>query len=159
MTIKFVDLAAQNREIRGRVAPSSTGPFTTHRLCRRRRRCGSFEREFAEYLDVNRVVGVGSGTDALRLALLALGIGPGDEVITVPMTFIATAEAIVQTGARPGFVDVDPDTGNISVAALRSYLESWRAQRRRATARIVPVHLYGLPAAIVELLEIAASSS
>ena len=61
----------------------------------------SFEREFAAYLNVQHVVAVGSGTDALRLALLAVDIGPGDEVITMPMTFIATADAIVQTGARP----------------------------------------------------------
>ncbi len=76
----------------------------------------AFEEEFARFLGVAHVVGVGSGTDALRLALLALGIGPGDGVITAPMTFIATAEAIVQTGAVPEFVDVDPDTGNLSPA-------------------------------------------
>ena len=116
----------------------------------------SFEREFAEFLSVKRVVAVANGTDALRIALLALGVGPGDEVVTVPMTFIATAASIVQTGARPRFVDIDPATGNMSLTALRSFLESLPRNERRAVRAIVPVHLYGLPAQIVELKEIAA---
>jgi dTDP-4-amino-4,6-dideoxygalactose transaminase len=116
----------------------------------------AFEREFAEFLGVKRVIGVANGTDALRLALLALGIGPGDEVITVPMTFIATAASIVQTGARPRFVDIDPDSGNMSPRALRGLLESLPRNERRAVRAIVPVHLYGLPAPMVELKEIAA---
>jgi len=113
MSIKFIDLAAQNREIAQRVAREMEaihattsyvgGPALT-----------AFEREFAAYLEVDYVVGVSSGTDALRLALLALGIGPGDGVITVPMTFIATAAAVVQCGAVPEFVDVDPQTCNLS---------------------------------------------
>ncbi len=70
------------------------------------------------FLGARHVVSVSSGTDALRLALLAIGIGPGDEVITTPMTFIATAEAIVQTGATPSFVDIDPNTGNLSVPEI-----------------------------------------
>src|SRR5689334_20226646 len=109
MQIKFVDLAAMNEEIRERVEREMAeihkntayigGPHVE-----------AFEQEFARYLGVRRVIGVGSGTDALRLALLALGVGPEDEVITTPMTFIATAASIVQTGARPTFVDVDPET-------------------------------------------------
>ena len=155
MKIKFVDLAAQNLEIGERVAfeldliHCSTAYVGGDQL-------ESFEREFAEFLNVKRVVGVANGTDALRVALLALGVSPGDDVITVPMTFIATAAAIVQTGARPRFVDIDPDTGNISLSALRSFLESKPRNERRAIRAIVPVHLYGLPAPIVELKEIAA---
>ena len=155
MKIKFVDLAAQNLEIGERVAfeldliHSSTAYVGGDQV-------ESFEREFAEFLNVKRVVGVANGTDALRVALLALGVGPGDEVITVPMTFIATAASIVQTGARPRFVDIDPETGNISMPALRSFLESLPRNERRAIRAIVPVHLYGLPAPIVELKEIAA---
>ncbi|HZC45579.1 MAG TPA: DegT/DnrJ/EryC1/StrS family aminotransferase, partial [Candidatus Acidoferrum sp.] len=110
----------------------------------------------AEFLNVKRVVGLANGTDALRIALLALGVGPGDEVITVPMTFIATAASIVQTGARPKFVDIDPATGNMSPTALRSFLESLPRNERRAVRAVVPVHLYGLPAPMVELKEIAA---
>ena len=155
MKIRFVDLAAQNLEISERVAAelesvhSATAYVGGHQV-------ESFEREFAEYLNVKRVVAVANGTDALRIALLALGVGPGDEVVTVPMTFIATAASIVQTGARPKFVDIDPATGNMSIPALRSFLESLPRTERRAVRAIVPVHLYGLPAQIVELKEIAA---
>jgi dTDP-4-amino-4,6-dideoxygalactose transaminase len=153
--IKFVDLAGQNLEIAERVSReleavhSATAYVGGHQV-------ESFEREFADFLNVKRVVAVANGTDALRIALLALGVGPGDEVITVPMTFIATAASIVQTGARPRFVDIDPNTGNLSVPALRSFLESLPRKDRRAIRAIVPVHLYGLPAPIVELKEIAA---
>jgi dTDP-4-amino-4,6-dideoxygalactose transaminase len=153
--IKFVDLAGQNLEISERVAAeleavhSATSYVGGHQV-------ESFEREFAEFLDVKRVVAVANGTDALRIALLALGVGPGDEVITVPMTFIATAASIVQTGARPRFVDIDPATGNMSLPALRNFLESLPRHERRAVRAIVPVHLYGLPAQVVELKEIAA---
>ena len=155
MKIKFVDLAGQNLEISERVAfefesiHAATAYVGGHQV-------ESFEREFAEFLKVKRVIAVANGTDALRIALLALGIGPGDEVITVPMTFIATAASIVQTGARPRFVDIDPATGNMSVTALRGFLGSLPRNERRAVRAIVPVHLYGLPAPIVELKEIAA---
>jgi dTDP-4-amino-4,6-dideoxygalactose transaminase len=153
--IKFVDLAGQNLEIAERVAfeleavHSATSYVGGHQV-------ESFEREFAEFLKVKRVVAVANGTDALRIALLALGVGPGDEVITVPMTFIATAASIVQTGARPRFVDIDPATGNMSLPALHSFLEALPRNERRAVRAIVPVHLYGLPAPMVELKEIAA---
>jgi dTDP-4-amino-4,6-dideoxygalactose transaminase len=155
MKIKFVDLAAQNLEIAERVGfeldliHSNTSYVGGHQV-------ESFEREFADFLGVKRVIGVANGTDAIRIALLALGVGPGDEVVTVPMTFIATAASIVQTGARPRFVDIDPATGNMSIPALRSFLESLSRNERRAVRAIVPVHLYGLPAPMVELKEIAA---
>src|SRR5271166_1564781 len=154
MAIKFLDLAAQNREISERVAREFEaihaatsyvgGPAVA-----------AFEEEFARYLGVAHVVGVGSGTDALRLALLALGIGPGDGVITVPMTFIATAEAIVQTGAVPELVDVDPATGNLSPDALLNYLEAGRFKAPRGPRAVVPVDLYGMPCAIDRIAAIA----
>lgn len=153
MTIKFLDLAAQDHEIEQRLASEFVsirektayvgGPSIA-----------AFEKEFADYIGVKRTVGVGSGTDALRLALLAMGIGAGDEVVTVPMTFIATIAAITQTGARPVLVDVDPDTCNMSVPALLKTLDEAQRTGRRVRA-ILPVHLYGLPAAMVELREIA----
>lgn len=154
MRIKFVDLEAQNLEIRERVE---------HELADIHQRTAyvggpqvrAFEEQFAAYLGVRRVVGVASGTDALRLALLAAGVGEGDEVITVPLTFIATAEAIVQTGARPVFVDVDPLTCNMSVAALGGYLEARRWSTPHGPRAIVPVDLYGLPAPMPELVELA----
>ena len=155
MKIKFVDLASQNLEISERVAAemdrihSNTSYVGGDQV-------ESFQNEFARFLKVKHVIGVANGTDALRIAMLALGIGAGDEVITVPMTFIATAASIVQTGARPRFVDIDYETGNISLSALRAFLESLSKSERRSIRAIVPVHLYGLPAPIVELKEIGA---
>ncbi len=96
----------------------------------------TFERRFAQALDLPHAVGVTSCTAALHLALLALGVRPGDEVITTPMTFIATATAIVQAGARPVFVDVEPDTGNLDATRLEGAITP-------RTKAIIPVHLFG----------------
>ena len=96
----------------------------------------AFERELAAYLGLAEVVAVSSCTGAEHLSLITLGIGPGDEVITTPLTFIATATAILHAGATPVFVDVDPDTGCIDPALIETAITS----RTRA---IVPVHLYG----------------
>jgi dTDP-4-amino-4,6-dideoxygalactose transaminase len=95
-----------------------------------------FERRFADYLGARHGVGVTSCTGALHLALMALGIGPGDEVITTPMTFIASSTAIMEAGAKPVFVDVEPETGNLDVHNIEAAI----TERTRA---IVPVHLYG----------------
>ena len=99
----------------------------------------AFEKEFAAYCDADQALGLNSGTSALHLALLAAGIGAGDEVITTPFTFIATAAAIVYTGATPVFVDIEPDTFNIDVTKLEAAITA----RTRA---IIPVHLFGQPA-------------
>lgn len=119
----------------------------------------AFENEFADFCGVEYCVAVNSGTDALRFALLASGIGPGDEVITVPHTFIATAEAISQTGAIPTFVDIDEPTYTMAPQRLREYLEkrftrggSRTNPRPRA---VLPVHLYGQPADMDSIREIA----
>lgn len=109
---------------------------------------GAFEKEFAAYLGVDRVVGVGTGTDALHLALWALGIGEGDEVVTVSHTAVATVAAIERTGARPVLVDVDPRTFTLDPAALPGAL----SPRTRA---ILPVHLYGQPADMEAILAFA----
>src|SRR5262245_31910651 len=108
----------------------------------------AFESEFAAYCGVNAAVGVGNGTDALYLALRALGVGPGHEVITVAHTFIATAEAISLTGARPVFVDIREDTMLMNPAALESAI----TPRTRA---IVPVHLYGQPCEMDPIMHVA----
>ncbi|MBF6568304.1 MAG: DegT/DnrJ/EryC1/StrS family aminotransferase [Candidatus Binataceae bacterium] len=154
MRIAFIDLASQNREIAERMRleleqiHSNTSYVGGEQV-------EKFEQEFARFLGVKRVVGLANGTDALRLSLLALGIGRGDEVITVPMTFIATAAAIVQTGAKPVFVDIDPETCNMSVPALRQMLKACSPVKRKAIKAIVPVHLYGLPAPMAELKDLA----
>jgi dTDP-4-amino-4,6-dideoxygalactose transaminase len=105
----------------------------------------AFETEIAAYCRTKYAVGVASGTDALRLALLACGIKRGDEVITTPFTFIATTEAITDCGAIPVFVDIDPKTFNIDAARIESRITG-------KTAAILPVHLYGHPANMEPIL-------
>ena len=107
-----------------------------------------FEAAFAEYCEAHHAVGVGSGTAALHLALMACGVGTGDEVITTPHTFIATAEAISHAGARPVFVDIDPATYNLDPALVESAIGPH-------TKAIVPVHLYGRPADMDGVLAVA----
>jgi len=107
-----------------------------------------FEEELARYMNVRETVGVNSGTDALLLVFLALGLGPGDEIITTSNTFFATAEAIWLAGATPVFVDSDPKTRNIDVTKIEAAITS-------KTRAIVPVHLYGLTANMPEIARIA----
>lgn len=107
-----------------------------------------FERRFAEYLGVRHAIAVTSCTGALHLSLLALGIGAGDEVITTPMTFIATSTAIMEAGAKPVFVDVEPETGNLDAARIEEAI----TERTRA---IMPVHLYGQMCDMRAIREIA----
>ena len=124
-----------------------------------------FETAFAEFCGTQHCIGVSSGTDALRFALLAAGIGPGDSVLTTPNSFVATAEAISQTGATPELVDVDPRTCTLDVTLLRAYLETCCLAERqgnlvsqfsgRRVAAIVPVHLYGQPVDMDPILELA----
>src|SRR5215470_16924967 len=110
----------------------------------------AFETEFAAYCGAQSCIGISSGTAALHLALLALGVGPGDEVITVPNTYIATAFAITYTGALPVFVDVDPVTYNMDPAAIAPALTD-------RTKAVLPVHMYGQAADIDAIREAAPS--
>ena len=147
MKVTFVDLKAQYSEIRSdidraiRDVIDSTafagGPFVA-----------AFEKDFAAFCGCKHAVGSSSGTSALWMALLALGVGPGDEVITVPNTFIATAEAISFCGATPVFVDVDDRTYTMNPELLAGAITS-------RTKALIPVHLYGQTADMDPILEIA----
>src|SRR5262245_5470096 len=144
--IPFVDLRNQYAAIRDEVHTAiqnvleqctfASGPAVA-----------AFEDAFAHYCGVRHCIGVNSGTSALHLALIACGIGPGDEVITVPMTFVATTWAISYVGARPVFVDIESDAFTIDI----NQVERAITPRTRA---ILPVHLYGQMAQLDPLLEI-----
>jgi dTDP-4-amino-4,6-dideoxygalactose transaminase len=108
----------------------------------------AFEREVADYLGTRHAIGVNSGTDALTIGLRALGVGPGDEVITTPFTFFATAESIGSVGATPVFVDIDERTFNIDPTLVEAAITS-------RTKALMPVHLYGCPCDMDALMDIA----
>jgi dTDP-4-amino-4,6-dideoxygalactose transaminase len=147
MHIPFVDLKAQYETLRDEVADAIQGVLDSAQFIGGEA-VASFERDFAAYCQVRHARGVASGTDALHLALRALDIGHGDEVITTAHTFIATAAAIVAAGARPVFVDIDPDTHTIDPRMIERALTS----RTRA---IVAVHLFGQPADMGPIKDIA----
>jgi dTDP-4-amino-4,6-dideoxygalactose transaminase len=136
--IPFVDLQAQYRGISQEIQSAILNVLNTSQFVLGTE-VARFEREFAAYCENTWCVGVNSGTSALHLALLAAGIGPGDEVITVPFTFVATVAAIRYTGARPVFVDIDPASFTMDPKRLEAAL----TPRTRA---VLPVHLYGQPA-------------
>jgi dTDP-4-amino-4,6-dideoxygalactose transaminase len=147
MKVPFLDLKAQYESIKNEIDDAiqqvidscafAGGPFVE-----------KFEKEFAQFCGSKYAVGVGSGTEALWLSLMALGIGPGDEVITVPNTFIATAEAISLCGATPVFVDIDEETYNMDVFQLEHAIAN-------NTKAIIPVHLFGQMADMDPIMEIA----
>ncbi len=110
--------------------------------------CKALEQELAEYIGCKYTVGLNSGTDALHLALRALDIGAGDEVITVAFTFVATTEAIGIVGAKPVFVDIDPDTFNLDASKLEAAITP-------KTKAIIPVHLYGQPCDMDKIMDVA----
>src|SRR3982751_2454563 len=135
MKVPFLDLKAHHAPLRAEFSRAieevidtgafAGGPFVT-----------AFEEDFARFCGTKHAIGVSNGTDALWLTLLALGVGPGDEVITVPSTFMATAEAITYTGATPVFVDIDEQTYTMDPAALEKAITP-------RTKAIIPVHLFG----------------
>jgi dTDP-4-amino-4,6-dideoxygalactose transaminase len=147
MKVPFLDLKAHHDPLREQIDAAiaavidssafAGGPFVA-----------SFERDFAAYCGSNAAIGLGNGTDAIWLALLGLGVGPGDEVITVPSTFMATAEAISYCGARPVFVDIEDRTYTMNPELLE------RAITARTRA-IIPVHLFGQVAEMDPILEVA----
>ncbi len=147
MNIPFVDLKAQYDSIKPEIDGAMSeviartafigGPYVK-----------AFETAFAGFCGVKHCVAVGNGTDAITIALRTLGIGPGDEVITVANSFIATSEAVTMTGARVVFVDINPETYNIDAAQIEAKITP-------KTRAILPVHLYGQPADMDPIMEIA----
>ena len=163
MQVPFLDLKAQYKQIESEVVPAVTEAMAAGMFIGGPQVAG-FEEEFADFCDSKYCVGVNSGTDALRFALMAAGVGPGDAVITVPNTFIATTEAISQVGATPVFVDVDPHTYNMDPQKLIEFVEKGsplpfiqtpNTKYPNRLKAIFPVHLYGQPADMDPILEIA----
>jgi dTDP-4-amino-4,6-dideoxygalactose transaminase len=145
--IPYVDLQSQYRAIKPEIDAAVLRVLDSTQFILGEE-VAAFEREFAAYCHAGEAVALNSGTSALHLALLAAGIGPGDEVITVPFTFVATTAAVVYTGARPVFVDIDPVTYCMAPEQIE------RAITPRTKA-ILPVHLYGCPADMDPILDIA----
>jgi dTDP-4-amino-4,6-dideoxygalactose transaminase len=145
--IPFLDLKAQYREIKPEIDAAVVRAIGSAHFVLGPE-VAAFEERFASYCNVKHCVAVNSGTSALHLALLAAGIGPGDEVITVSMTFVATAAAILYSGARPVFVDVDPVTWTMNPSLIETAITP-------RTKAILPVHLHGLMADMDAIMEIA----
>jgi dTDP-4-amino-4,6-dideoxygalactose transaminase len=148
VSVPFADLRAQYRAIQSEIDEAvlrtlARGQFILGE------EVAAFEKEFAGYCGVRHAVGMNSGTSALHLALLAAGVGPGDEVITVPFTFVATVSAIGYAGARAVLVDIHSDTFNLDPSKLEAAITP-------RTKAILPVHLYGRPAEMDGILAIAA---
>lgn len=147
MEVPFLDLKVQYRQIESELLPILTNAMENAAFIGGPQVSG-FEEEFAAFCESKYCVGLNSGTDALRFALIAAGVVSGDEVITVPNTFIATTEAISQTGARPVFVDIDPETCNMDPSGIEAVI----TERTKA---IIPVHLYGQPVEMGPILDIS----
>jgi dTDP-4-amino-4,6-dideoxygalactose transaminase len=145
--IPFVDLKAQYTSIKEEVNAAILGVLESCQFTLGNE-VAAFEEEFAAYCETKYGIGVNTGTSALHLALLATNIGPGDEVITTPFTFVATVAAIYYAGATPVFVDIDPQSFTIDV----NKIEAAVTERTKA---IIPVHLYGQPADMDPILAIA----
>ena len=147
MRIPMVDLVTQYRDLQPQLEPAFLKALGAAQFILGPN-VQAFEKEAAAYLGVAHAITCANGTDALHLALLAAGIGPGDEVITTPFTFIATAEAIAYVGAKAVFVDIDPCTFNIDVAQAQRAITA-------KTKALLPVHLFGQPANLAPLMALA----
>lgn len=149
MEVPFVDLKAQYRSIKPEIDRAIKDILDTTRFVGGPP-VSAFETAFAEFAGAKHCIGVANGTDAIYAVLRALGIGPGDEVITVANSWISTSETISQTGAKPVFVDID-EFCHIDPLAIERRIN-------RRTRAVIPVHLYGLPAAIEEIAKVCANN-
>jgi len=145
--VPFVDLRAQYDSIKHEIDAAMAGVIERTAFVGGAE-CKQFEEDFALFCEVDHAIGVGNGTDALFLALRALGVGKGDEVIVPANTFIATSEAVSATGATPVFVDVEPDTALIDCDAMNAAIGP-------RTAAVIPVHLYGRACDMTKIVELA----
>jgi dTDP-4-amino-4,6-dideoxygalactose transaminase len=145
--LKLVDLSGQYQRIKPEIDEAVMSVLASTQFILGKE-VGDFERAAAGYLGAKHAIGCASGTDALQIAMMALGIGPGDEVITPPFTFVATAETIVLLGATPVYVDIDPMTFNIDSSKIERAITG-------KTKAIIPVHLYGQPADMDPTMEVA----
>ena len=153
--VPFLDLTRQDKRIKEEILSATQRVYEKGRFILGEE-VSYFEKEFSHYCGVRYGVGVGSGTDALYLALKTAGIGEGDEVITVANSFIATALAISFTGAKPLFVDIDPKTYTMDPNSLELLLKRQKAKESgRKIKAVLPVHLYGHPAEMDSIMEIA----
>ena len=143
MPIPLFDIDTPRERLRDRLVRAATSTVDEGRFILGPE-VAAFEREFAEYLDVDHVVGVANGTDALTIALRAMGIGPGDDVVVPAFTFYASAESIPPTGARPVFCDIDPETMMITPETVHAALTP-------ATKAVIAVHLFGNVAPVREI--------
>src|SRR6202046_2351703 len=147
MKIPYLDLKAQYRSIKPEIDSAISKVLESSEFVLGSE-VAAFEREFAAYCGTSECIALNSGTSALHLALLAAGVGPGDEVMTVPFTFVASVAAIVYTGARPVLIDIDPRSFTMDPAAIEAAI----TPRSKA---ILPVHLYGQSADMDPIMEVA----
>ncbi len=154
MKVPLLDLKKQYETIRGEVLQTVTELFDSQQFILGPR-VERLEKAIAEYCGTAHAVGVSSGSSALLISLMAAGIGAGDIVVTSAYTFFATAGSVVRVGAVPLFVDIEPDSYNLSPAQLEEALSRLPASRRRAVRAVIPVHLYGQCAEMDPILEIS----
>ncbi|MBU0672489.1 MAG: aminotransferase class I/II-fold pyridoxal phosphate-dependent enzyme, partial [Candidatus Margulisbacteria bacterium] len=147
MSVPFFNITRQNQAVKDQLDQAvaeviKSGHFILGEAV------AAFEKELASFCGTKHAIGVASGTDALHLALRACGVKPGDEVISSPFTFVATAEAISYCGATPVFVDIEPETFNLDPAQIEAKLT-------KKTTAILPVHLYGQASNMEKILQIS----
>ncbi|MBC2710589.1 MAG: DegT/DnrJ/EryC1/StrS family aminotransferase [Desulfosarcina sp.] len=152
MKVPLLDLKAQYRTIKDRVLEVTEQIYESQYFILGPQ-VEALEKKIADYCQTGHAVGVSSGTDALVLSLMAAGIGPGDRVISTPYTFFATTGAIARVGATPVFVDIDPETYNLSPEKLEEAVAAMDEEVLKAVKAIVPVHLYGQCADMEPILE------